>query len=181
MKMIPAVDDHEGKVAVRPQAPLFLTNGMPTCDVCALRRRCPDYEPGAEDCPLFSRILEDRVRRYLRLQHLRDEDVDLVLLYCKNLTEIDFINACASTLLTFQKKRAEMLRYRTQLEGVALRLARDLCLTPAARRALEMDRKRSGDEIAVDRLLEERAEAQHGSNDDTPEDGASPGESSPLL
>ncbi len=167
---------------------MILSNAMPLCDACALMDRCPDYHPGGEDCPFFTSILEGRIRRYMALKHIREEDTDLVVLFCKHLTTIDFINAWTSTVGPFKQttKRegldvAPVLRFRTQLESAATKLARELILTPSARRAMELEDARRPEEFDVDQLLEDRAAAQGTTTNSTPEDRRAPRESSPLL
>ena len=147
--------------------PLILSNSFPLCDPCALKDRCPDYAPGQDDCPFFSKILQARIRKYSAVPHIEETDVDLIVLYSKALTTIDLINSYASAVGPFKKQSTKegldvlpILNYKTRIEKQALDLAKELGLTPAVRRRLELEQRKRGEEFDVDALLHSRAVAQ---------------------
>ncbi len=146
--------------------PLILSNSFPLCDPCALKDRCPDYSPGQDNCPFFARILESRIRKYSAVAHIEETDVELVVLYAKALTTIDLINSYASAVGPFKRQSTKegldvlpILNYKTRIEKQAVDLARELGLTPAVRRRLELEQRKRGEEFDVDALLNARAAA----------------------
>ncbi len=157
--------------------PLILSNSFPLCDSCALKDRCPDYLPGQDDCPFFARILEARIRKYSAMPHIEETDLDLIVLYSKALTSVDLINAYVSAVGPFKKHStregldvAPILNYKVKIEKQALDLAKEIGMTPAVRRRLQLEQRKLGEELDVDVMLNERAAAQDDHSNSHPKD-----------
>ncbi len=157
--------------------PLILSNSFPLCDPCALKDRCPDYAAGQADCPFFSRILEARIRKYSRVPHIEENDLELVVMFCKALTTVDLISAYASAVGPFKRQSTKegldvlpILNYKTKIEKQALDLAKELGLTPAVRRRLELEQRKRGEEFDVDAMLKIRASAHDDMNNSDKQD-----------
>ncbi len=167
------VDSRRGRIiaSTHQATPLILSNSFPLCDPCALKDRCPDYSAGQEGCPFFTRILESRIRKYSAVPHIEETDVELVVMYSKALTTVDLISAYASAVGPFTKQSTKegldvlpILNYKTKIEKQALDLAKELGLTPAVRRRLELEQRKRGEEFDVDALLNARASAHDDMN-----------------
>jgi len=109
--------------------------------------------------------------------HIEETDVELVVMFCKALTSVDLISAYASAVGPFKKMSSKegldvlpILNYKTKIEKQALDLAKELGLTPAVRRRLELEQRKRGEAFDVDALLTARASAHDDMNNSHKQD-----------
>lgn len=135
-----------------PAAPMVhggksIWRGMaPPCRKCAMQKRCDEYDPDSH-CKIAERLQDGIKATVLALPHIVPAiDEPLVNEYAKVLTAGAVVDGYIAEVGPFRFSKEEGLnvqpvltRFRLALTNTACKLARELGLSPTARRSLERD------------------------------------------
>lgn len=133
----------------------------PPCKKCALQKKCDEYDPDSH-CVVAERLQAGIRDQVLALPHIIPAiDEPLVSEYARVLTAAAVVDGYIAAVGPFKSDKATGLdtqpvlnRFRLALTNSACKLARELGISPMARRAMERDATESAS-VQLARMVRE--------------------------